>query len=82
MILLGTIGYFDYISEGSNKIFLWLTVVLIFFYEIFYSISLGPVIWIYCAEIMPEKGVAIATLTNWLSCFILIFLLPKLVTLL
>jgi len=41
-----------------------------------YSVSLGPIVWLYNAEILPEKGVSLATLTNWSTVIIITFLFP------
>jgi len=38
--------------------------------------SLGPVVWLYNAEILPEKGVSIATLVNWIGVVFISFLFP------
>jgi hypothetical protein len=33
-------------------------------------------VWLYNAEILPEKGVSIATFSNWCSGFILTLVVP------
>lgn len=45
------------------------------FYEIYFAcivmfiiafeISIGPIMWIYCADVLSDKGVAISTAVNW-----------------
>jgi len=40
--------------------------VFIFFYGIAFSLSLGPIVWLYDAEILPDAGLALSTFTNWL----------------
>ena len=41
-----------------------------------FGISLGPVVWLYLPEILPEKGVSIAALANWVFCGIIGFCFP------
>jgi len=41
-----------------------------------YSIGLGPIPWLYSAEILPEKGIFIATIVNWASTSAITFLFP------
>lgn len=41
-----------------------------------YSVSIGPIAWLYNAEILPDKGVSIATICNWLSVIIITLLFP------
>ncbi len=52
---------------------------MIFLYEIFFSLSLGPFVWVYNADILPEKGLAIATFANWICCFVVSLVFPLLV---
>lgn len=67
-------GSLSYISgaDPDDKLFQYLIIAFVFIYEIFFSVSLGPVVWLYVSEILPEKGVALATLSNWTCCFLLI----------
>jgi facilitated trehalose transporter len=44
---------------------LYFTYILIFVF--FFEVSIGPIMWIYCADVLSEKGVAITTATNWLA---------------
>lgn len=52
---------------------------IILIYIFCFGVSLGPVMPIYLSEILPEQGVSIAILTNWLFTFIIGLLFPKLV---
>lgn len=52
---------------------------MIFLYEISFNISLGPVTWIYNADILNENGIAIATFSNWISSFAVSLIFPILV---
>lgn len=44
-------------------------IILLFMFS--FGISLGPIVWIYVPEILPERGVSMATLANWVSCGII-----------
>ena len=52
---------------------------LILIYILSFGLSLGPVLWVYLPEILPEKGVGLASMANWFSCFVVGLLFPILV---
>ena len=41
-----------------------------------FGISLGPIVWLYLPEILPEKGVSLAALANWVGCGIIGLFFP------
>mmetsp|Transcript_12053 Transcript_12053/g.19011 ORF Transcript_12053/g.19011 Transcript_12053/m.19011 type:complete len:87 (+) Transcript_12053:1094-1354(+) len=41
-----------------------------------FGISLGPIVWLYLPEILPEKGVSIAALVNWVFTAIVGIIFP------
>ncbi len=49
---------------------------MVFLYILFYGISLGPVVWLYNAEILPESGVSISVMCNWTGVIIVTLLFP------
>jgi len=65
--LLGLVTLFDY-SYPS------MTFALIF--ELAFGFSLGPLYWLYTAEILPEQGVSICGVVNWINTMIILFLFP------
>ena len=42
-----------------------LCVVFILIYVALFEFSLGPIPWVYMAEIMTDRGLSIAVLLNW-----------------
>lgn len=48
-------------------------------YLIIFSVSSGPIVWIYCSEVVPDKGVALCTSINWLVGFIVVMVVPVLI---
>ena len=60
-------GYLNY-DEPTKYL------ILIFIFS--FGASLGPVVWVYIPEILPEKGMGIATMANWLSCFLIGLFFP------
>jgi sugar porter (SP) family MFS transporter len=54
-------------------------VVFICIFIIFFEISMGPVTWLYCGEIMNDKGVSIAVAVNWISAAIVELTFPYLI---
>ncbi len=35
-----------------------------------YSISIGPATWVYTCEVLPAKGVGLASTVNWLTTYL------------
>ena len=48
----------------------------IFLFIVLLNLSVGPMIWIYTAEILPDIGVGIAVVFNWLGAFLVALLFP------
>ena len=68
-------GLFDFDpSDGFNIA----QAIFIYIFMFSFGISLGPIVWIYNAEILPEKGVALATVVNWISAFVSGLTIPPL----
>lgn len=61
------ISYFNVTnSDGTNNVLATnLCVIFILVYVALFEFSLGPIPWLYMAEIMTEKGLSIAVLLNW-----------------
>lgn len=57
--LLVLLSIFDSLS------YIWVSTVITILYVINFAYSLGPVLWIYLPEILPEKGLAFATSIQW-----------------
>ena len=55
-------------------------VVLVIVFVILFGLSLGPIPWIYMAEIMTDKGLSIAVLMNWLVTLMLAISTPYLIS--
>lgn len=64
------------LCELNNKSLSFLSVVFIFLYYLAFNFSLGPIVWLYCSEILPSKGISIATMFNWLSGALMVFVVP------
>lgn len=60
----------------------WLSLLGLFSFIFFFAISLGPLPWLYMSELFPlalrGKGMAIASISNWLCNFLVVFLFPVL----
>ena len=72
MLVLSILTFIDSSSLS------FLSVGMIFFYYLCFNVSLGPIVWLYCSEILPSKGISIATMVNWLSGTIIVFAVPYL----
>lgn len=64
------------LSKIDDSSLSFISVGLIFLYYLAFNFSLGPIIWLYNSEILPSKGISIATMCNWISATIIVFALP------
>lgn len=66
----------------DNPHLAFLTLIALFAFIFFFAISLGPLPWLYMSELFPlalrGKGMAIASLSNWICNFLVVFLFPAL----
>jgi MFS family permease len=62
----------------------WSTGIMIFtfFFVAFFEFSIGPILWLYAAEIMTESGMAAASLITWIVTIIFGLFTPRLFDLL
>jgi len=44
----------------------------VFVYTIGFGFSLGPIVWLYNAEILPDIGIGIAVLVNWVCAMLVV----------
>ena len=51
-------------------------VIFILLFVVLFEFSLGPIPWLYMAEIMTEKGLSIAILLNWLMTILMAVVTP------
>jgi hypothetical protein len=42
-----------------------------------FSLSTGPINWIYCADILPDKGLSISASINWSFAAIVAWVVPE-----
>ena len=56
-----------------------LSIGMTYVFLFFFGISLGPVVWLYEPEILPDKGISLAVIANWFFCGIVIFSTPILI---
>lgn len=54
--------------------------VMTMIYTIFFEISIGPILWLYLAEILPEQALSLAIFVNWGTVIGITFLTPILMT--
>jgi len=50
--------------------------IFILLFVVEFEFSLGPITWLYLAEIMTEKGLSIAILLNWIMTIIMAIVTP------
>ena len=71
MLSLLSIYSFDKNSIGM--------IVCVLLFIAFFEFSSGPIVWLYNAEIMRDKAVAIATFLNWFISLVISVCIPFLV---
>lgn len=52
------------------------TKYLVLLYIFSFGMSLGPAVYVYLPEILPEKGVGISLMFNWICCFLIGLIFP------
>lgn len=77
LLIMGILLEPSWNSDTMDIIAIVLTMMFLFCF----GVSLGPVAWFYEPEILPEKGVSLCTLTNWIFCGLVVFLTPILIDL-
>ena len=71
MVILTILGVIM-IPDASN--IQWLPQEVL--YSLFvagFAFSVGPITWVYLSEILPEKGLCLATAVNWFVCVLIGF---------
>lgn len=69
LLIVGYIGMF--ISEvligvlAIVGVAMYVQIAFIFVFIIFFELSVGPLMWLYAAEIMTDKGMGVASMVNW-----------------
>jgi len=72
LIILGIMQQPSITNDAMNNASIALTMLFLFSF----GISLGPIAWVYEPEILPEKGISLCTITNWLFCCLVVLLTP------
>ncbi|OMJ74297.1 hypothetical protein SteCoe_26819 [Stentor coeruleus] len=61
------ICYIIVLSTLTSEDFFYIYFVCIIMFIIAFEISIGPIMWIYCADVLSDKGVAITSAMNWVG---------------
>jgi MFS family permease len=75
-ISLGLFALFNYI-EGIDNIY---QIIMVLIFTAFFEWSIGPILWLYLAEILPTAGLSIAVFLNWAVVVAIGFLTPVMVS--
>ncbi len=82
-ISLTTLGFCFLSHQSLGDTGKWITIVLVFVYVAFFSISLGPLSWLMVSEIFPQKirglGASIGSFSVWVFNAIVTFTFFKIV---
>lgn len=81
-LILLSVSLYIYEERPDSSSFLQdACIVLIYIFMFGYAIGVGPIQWLILVELVPEKGVQLGTIINWVFVAIIIFLFPILVDL-
>ena len=72
LLVLGVMQTPGISNDAMNNASIGLTMLFLFSF----GISLGPIAWVYEPEILPEKGIGLCTITNWVFCCLVVLLTP------
>lgn len=72
------LGISFFYTEIEAAKYLCITLVLLF--VVLFEFSLGPIPWIYMAEVMTDKGLTVAVLINWLATLAMALATPYLIS--
>ncbi|CDW77776.1 sugar transporter family protein [Stylonychia lemnae] len=67
------IAFFYLENNSTAQVFCTIFIML---FVVLFEFSLGPIPWLYMAEIMTEKGLSIAILLNWLMTILMAIVTP------
>jgi SP family facilitated glucose transporter-like MFS transporter 1 len=71
--------------KDANKIFPYLSIACILLFIVCFAVGLGPIPFLYTAEVFPQNArstaMAVTTLVNWLSGLLLTIIFPLLLPL-
>lgn len=76
LIGLGIAFFYLEDSESAKT----LCVVFIMLFVVLFEFSLGPIPWLYMAEIMTDKGLSVAVLLNWLMTLAMAIATPYIIS--
>ena len=75
-ICLFFMGFFsDILSSAGPAPSIIFTMIFIIMFEI----SIGPVCWIYCGEILAIRAMSMCTFVNWFSAFVVVLTFPYII---
>lgn len=73
IICLYLMGIFqEFPSDTMKEISIFMT----YMFLLSFGSSLGPVIYLYEPEILPDEGISLAVIVNWFCCGAVVFLTP------
>lgn len=75
-IACGIIGTGFLVKDQHENISQVLVLIGLFTFMAIYGLSLGPVSWLYIADIVQPKMIPYSTAGNWISASIVIILFP------
>lgn len=75
-VCLGMMGFLSGILQEN----MFIPFVFIELYLMFFVISIGPICWVYCGEILTGKLMSITTGVNWFFAFVVVLVFPFMIS--
>lgn len=61
--------FITYIVSAENFAYFYLT--LLFLFIVCFEFSIGPIMWIYCADVLSDKGISLTSAINWAGALVM-----------
>lgn len=74
-VALGLFALFVQIELSTT-----LQIVMVLLFTAFFEFSIGPILWLYLAEILPPAGLGIAVFLNWAVVILISLLTPIMIS--
>lgn len=79
LLILGTLGCAVTLAVTGVTSFFdqpYVSLVFVILFVVCFEQSLGPVVWIYCGEVLFDGAMGVSVMTNWTCYFILVLVFP------
>jgi len=69
-----------YFFTDDSSVAQVLCIILILTFVMLFEFSLGPIVWLYLAEILNDKALSVAVVLNWIFNLIISLITPQIIS--